>query len=396
MELAAGVMLTQQLRLSHELGEGAMGKIWAADDLVGQRRVALKFMSAELAATNAQALKRFEREAVMLEGINHPNIVQLLHCGRAVDGTPFIALELMSGEPLIDDLEREGLFELDELQLLVDQLSSALHTLHERDIVHRDVKAENIFIDRSNGALRIKLFDFGLAKKSGSDGVASKKLTGVGMMVGTSEYMSPEQMVSSKDADYTADLWALAVVAYVTLAGALPFQGGSIAKTFALLRKGEFTRPSTLRDDVTAVIDSWFERAFDNDFNKRFDSAAKMAESLRKAIAGAPPSMAPPKSRRAPGVRTALREGSVPPPPMLAPQPAGHAPPAPSPVPAHIAGAAAPVAQQPPAPAPPMRLDANLDLLPVPPSQSSRSTLIALIVVGVLIAAIVLAILVSR
>ncbi len=396
MQLAAGVMLTEQLRLSHELGEGAMGKIWAADHLSAQRRVAIKFMSAELAATNAQALKRFEREAVMLEGIRHPNIVELLSCGRAFDGTPFIVLELMTGVPLIDDLEREGLFELDELQQLVDQLAAALSALHERDIIHRDVKAENIFIDRSNGALRFKLFDFGLAKNSASESVASKKLTGVGMMVGTSEYMSPEQMISSKDADFTADLWALAVVAYVTLAGALPFQGGSLAKTFALLRKGEFERPSSMRDDVTAIIDRWFERAFDSDFNKRFVSAAKMAEALRKAIAGAPPSMAPPKSRRAPDVRDALRGTAIPPPPNVANVPYGGA--APLGPPAAPVAPAVPVAPAAPwqaAPAPPT-LDQNLELLPAPPPKGTRSALIAMIVVGVLIAAVVLAVLLSK
>src|SRR5690606_27096575 len=118
-----------------------------------------------------------------------------------------------------------------------------------------------LFVQGEEGALALKLFDFGLAKKPGEN-QGGKALTGLGMMVGTAEYMSPEQIVSSRDADHHADLWALAVVSYVSLVAGLPFRGKDLTETFGLVRNAQFERPSTLRDDVPVAIDRWFERAF--------------------------------------------------------------------------------------------------------------------------------------
>jgi len=289
MDLEPGGMVTPELRLWRELGSGAMGTIWSAQRVSGGQSVAIKFMSPRLLAADPQLLKRFEREALILQGVVHPNIVQLVSSGSTATGTAFIVLELMEGEPLVDELERDGVFEVDEVARLVEQLAAALETLHQRGIIHRDVKAENIFISRASGAPTIKLFDFGLAKRADevpAAGSFRKPLTGVGMMVGTAEYMSPEQMTSSKDADFRADLWALAVVAYVVLCGGLPFSGKNVAQIFAKFAKMEFQRPSAIRDDITPELDQWFERAFQTDVRDRFDSAATMASTFRQAAGG--------------------------------------------------------------------------------------------------------------
>lgn len=298
MELVPGTMVMPQLRLSRLLGQGAMGMIWCAERLDRGQHVAVKFMSAELMASDPTAIERFDREGEILKGIHHPHIVELLGHGRMRDGTPFIVLELMRGEPLVDELERSGVFELEETVRMIEQLASALDVLHGAGIIHRDVKAENIFIDRANETLTIKLFDFGLAKRP--DDVAPsrhKPLTGIGTVVGTAEYMSPEQMVSSKDADFNADLWAIAVVAYVSLAGGLPFRGETIGAIFAQFASADFERPSQLREDIPVEVDRWFERAFKPEVYQRFPSGHEMASSLRAAMRRVAPSMKPTRPR---------------------------------------------------------------------------------------------------
>ncbi|MBN4050407.1 serine/threonine protein kinase [Desulfobulbus sp. AH-315-M07] len=307
MELTPGALVQEKLRLIEQLGEGGMGTIWLADHLDAGKQVAVKFMSRELLMTDSTAIDRFEREAVILERVDHPNIVTLVGYGRADDGTPFIALELMSGQPLVDFLESDGLLDCDEMLEVIEQLASAIDALHGLGIIHRDIKAENIFIERRGEHLHVTLFDFGLTKRPEDPSVPSKAkpVTGVGVMVGTAEYMSPEQMISSKDVDFNADLWALAVVAYAALCGGLPFRGKNFGAIFRQFSKSDFPRPSTLREDIPPEVDRWFERAFKPTIPERFGNGAAMAKSLRNALLDrVPPSVRQPlpaEIKRGPG-----------------------------------------------------------------------------------------------
>lgn len=309
MDLAPGTAVAPELRLAHKLGEGAMGSIWSAQHLGLGRQVAVKFVAANLRLENPQAFDRFQREAEVLDGFSHPNVVQLFGRGQTAGGDPFIVMELLDGEPLVDRLEREGVLAMPEMSRLVTQVGGALSAVHDKGIVHRDVKAENIFVEGEEDGLFFKLFDFGLAKKPG-ESQGGKALTGLGMMVGTAEYMSPEQIVSSRDADHHADLWALAVVSYVSLVAGLPFRGKTLADTFTLVRNAQFERPSTLRDDVPQAVDRWFERAFHMERSQRFSSAAEMLQgwqaaassSTGTAFAPAPPMGAPPMGAPSMGV----------------------------------------------------------------------------------------------
>lgn len=286
MQLSQGAEVTSLLRLNRQLGSGAMGTIWAAEHASLGRQVALKFMAAEFQIQNEHAYARFQREAEVLEGIEHPHIVRLLGSGQATDGTPYIMLELMDGEPLVDFLEREGLFELPIAISLVAQLSSALAALHRRNLVHRDLKLENVFIKQGPDGLQLKLFDFGLAKVRDSPR-SRKPLTGLGTQVGTSEYMSPEQILSSKDADPSADLWAMTVIMYLLLLGQFPFSYQGLGQLIRLVRSKDFERPSELRDDIPKSIDTWFERAFNADQALRFGNAEEQLACLHAAAAGA-------------------------------------------------------------------------------------------------------------
>ncbi|MEL6211171.1 MAG: serine/threonine-protein kinase, partial [Pseudomonadota bacterium] len=210
--------------------------------------------------------------------------------------------ELMGGEEIVERIERDGVFTVEELSLIVHQLGSALDALHTHGIIHRDIKAENVFIAGEEEQIQIKLYDFGLAKRPGEKD-ARKMLTGMGVMVGTAEYMSPEQIVSSRDVDHYADLWAFAVLTYVTMCGGLPFHGTNLIETFAEVKEGRFERPSTIRDDIGPAIDSWFVRAFHMERNKRFATASEMMQAWNAAVAGgavAIPATVPPVAGRPP------------------------------------------------------------------------------------------------
>lgn len=297
-----GQQVTPELRLRNKLGEGAMGSIWAADHLRLGHPVAVKFVSASQAEENPQAFERFQRESSILEGFRHPNVIGAFGQGTTTGGQPYIVLEMMAGEEIVDRIERDGVFTVEELTLIVHQLGSALAALHSHGIIHRDIKAENIFIAGDEHQLQIKLYDFGLAKRPGEKD-ARKMLTGMGVMVGTAEYMSPEQIVSSRDVDHYADLWAFAVLTYVCMCGGLPFHGTNLVETFAEVKDGKFERPSTIRDDIGPAIDSWFVRAFHMERDKRYGTAQEMIDSWNAAIAGgavAIPATVPPVAGKPP------------------------------------------------------------------------------------------------
>jgi len=297
-----GQQVTPELRLRNKLGEGAMGSIWAADHLRLGHPVAVKFVSTAQAEENPQAFERFQRESQILEGIHHPHVIRGFGEGTTARGEPYIVLEMMAGEEIVDRIERDGVFTLDELTLIVHQLGGALEAIHGHGVIHRDIKAENIFITGEEQDIRVKLYDFGLAKRPG-DKDPRKMLTGMGVMVGTAEYMSPEQIVSSRDVDHYADLWAFAVLIYVGMCGGLPFHGTNLVETFAEVKDGKFERPSTIRGDISSEVDSWFVRAFHMQREKRFGSAREMVDAWEAAVAGGRvmvPATVPPVAARPP------------------------------------------------------------------------------------------------
>jgi len=283
VELAAGTMVTPRVRLLRPLGEGGMGSIWVAEHLTERKEVAVKFVDNELARADPKILERFDREAQVLATLDSPHVVKLYERGTAPDGaTPFIVMELLHGETLVERLERTGELELATMGFVVSQLANAIGYIHERKIIHRDLKAENIFLLGEDEQPLVKLLDFGLAKPPGDPG--GKKLTGVGTMIGTAEYMSPEQILSSKDVDESADLWAFAVLVYVSLVAALPFKGDKLPEMFMAIRTSQYTPPSQLREGLPAGVDAWFAKAFHMDVTQRHASAAAMNEAWQRAV----------------------------------------------------------------------------------------------------------------
>lgn len=265
-----------------------MGSLWVAEHLTERKEVAVKFVDMDLADRDPKILERFDREAKVLATLDSPHVVKIYDRGTSPDGrTPFIVMELLHGETLVERLERTGELELETMGFVVSQLANALTYIHERNIVHRDLKGENIFLLGEDDRPLVKLLDFGLAKPPGEPG--AKKLTGVGTMIGTAEYMSPEQILSAKDVDINCDLWAFAVLVYVSLVASLPFKGDKVPEIFMAIRTSQYTRPSQLRPGLPAGVDAWFERAFDMDVTNRYPSAAAMNEAWQRAATqGAP------------------------------------------------------------------------------------------------------------
>lgn len=280
MNLQEGQFVTPTLRLRRLLGKGGMGSVWLADQLALQAQVAVKFLSPEM-ATSPEAIERFKREATAAAQIRSPHVVQTLDHGLTETGTPFIVLELLEGEALGARMEREPRLPVPLVAQVVVQTCKALAKAHSLNIVHRDIKPDNIFLVDVDGEPFVKVLDFGIAKKTDD---TSLKMTYTSAIIGTPYYMSPEQAFSSKDVDARTDLWALAVVAYFALVGDVPFSGETVGAICLAIDRAEFKPVTQLRPELPAALDAWFTRAFARKLDRRFTSAREMADAFLVAV----------------------------------------------------------------------------------------------------------------
>lgn len=260
-----------------------MGSVWVAEHRSLNTRVAVKFVSAELVKAEPTVVERFTREAALAAQIKSPHVVQTLDHGVMNDGRPYIVMELLEGESLQQRLERVGPLGFDELRAVVTQTCKALGKAHRLGIVHRDIKPDNLFLtpDEDEPFL-LKVLDFGIAKQTGLPQVS--KMTSTGSMIGTPQYMSPEQVLSGNTVDFRTDLWAVAVVAYHCLTGDIPFDGETLGSLCVAIANGRFPPPSTRRPGLSSEVDRWFSRALAVDREKRFGSAKELAQSFALAL----------------------------------------------------------------------------------------------------------------
>jgi serine/threonine protein kinase len=276
--LAAGTQVNPNVRLLRELGAGAMGEVWVADHLTLRTEVAVKFISAELAKEQPEIVKRFEREAAVAAQIKSPHVVQTFDRGVMDDGTPYIVMELMDGTSLCERLEEDGALTLVDTAQVVVHVARALRKAHELGVTHRDIKPDNIFVTTSDEGLFCKVLDFGIAKQAKLPQLEG--LTSPGMLVGTPEFMSPEQFLTTEDVDFKADIWALAVTAYQCLTVQFPFPAKTLGALCAQLMKGTFPPPSEYRDDLPPEVDRFFARALAKEPSERFPSAREFAHAF--------------------------------------------------------------------------------------------------------------------
>jgi serine/threonine-protein kinase len=273
------------------IGQGAVGFVYAARDVVLGIDVAVKIMRHEHANTPS-VVERFKREADIAARMLSPHVVKVLGVAKTRTGAPCIVYEFLKGETLAARIAREKTLTLADTADIVRQTSRALARAHALGVIHQDVKPDNIFlVEQEDGRPLVKLLDFGVAEMM-SPGREVKQT-----LAGTPEYMAPEVLFGVQPADVRADLYALGVVAFECLTGACPFPGENVQEV--LVRVGGGHRPALLdlRPDLHLEIDEWMERALAPDPFWRFSSAKELGDAIDNLVRLARP--ARPTLRRA-------------------------------------------------------------------------------------------------
>ena len=215
-----GVVLEGAYRITRLLGEGGMGAVYEGVQLRLNKRVAIKLMARDL-ASNREALARFHREAEITSHLGHPHLVTVFDFGQAESGEPYLVMEYLEGEDLDHRLRRVGRLPIETTVHVIRQVASALNAAHDQGVVHRDLKPGNVFLVQIPGEPDfVKVLDFGISKMK----AARTQLTSASAVMGTPNYMSPEQATGMiDDIDHRADQWALACIAWEMLLGRCPF-----------------------------------------------------------------------------------------------------------------------------------------------------------------------------
>ncbi len=275
-----------------ELGRGGMAAVYQALDLRLNRRVAIKVLPPDL-AFNPSVRSRFLREAQMAAALTHPNIVPIYTVDE-VEGVVFFVMALVDGESVSARLRREGSLPVEEVRTIVSQVADALDFAHRQGVVHRDIKPDNILLDR--GTRRPMVTDFGIARAAAEE----QRLTVTGMAVGTPAYMSPGQAMGDRDVDGRSDIYSLGIVAYQMLAGETPFRA---TNTPAMLMKHVSEPPPPLRGrrhDLPSSLAAAVERALAKRPEDRFRTGGEMRDAVLARDAGFPHAAAEPSRQSAP------------------------------------------------------------------------------------------------
>jgi len=296
-EARVGEVLDRRYRLLRVLGSGGMGTVYEAEHVVLKRARAVKILHPSLGAARGMA-QRFEREAIAAGKLRDPHCVEVSDFGKLADGTLYLAMELVKGPTLRDLLDQEGRLPLPRAARITGQMLRALEHAHSLDIVHRDVKPENIIlVERDGDRDFVKLLDFGIAKLIGAEGENQEQLTATGFAVGTPRYLAPEQALAVP-LDGRVDLYAATVVFYELVAGRTPFLGEGVQLVSQHLTAAPPPLSQVAPDQgVSPALDALVQRALAKSPADRFGSARELREALEACVAGGAPPPAPPPDR---------------------------------------------------------------------------------------------------
>jgi serine/threonine-protein kinase len=286
-------------RITGKLGEGGMGEVWLAEDRRLGRKVALKILPPAHAESDDRR-RRFEDEARAASALNHPGIAHIYDVGEA-DGISFIAMEHVDGESLDQRMARAPLTTF-QIVDLAGRLADALAAAHGQGVTHRDVKPSNLMID---GEGRLKVLDFGLAKLQAPIGGGSEDtaqtMTQPGVVMGTVQYMSPEQALG-KEADHRSDIFSAGVVLYQMATGRLPFKGSTPTETITEIVRSQAEPVSELNPSTPPELERIVRKCLEKDAGRRYQSARELAIDLanlkRDTESGVPVMAAPVRAAR--------------------------------------------------------------------------------------------------
>ena len=284
--------LGERYRLIRELARGNMGSVWLAEQLGEPLQVAIKRLHGQYGGGTlpsedpALARARLLVEARLTSRLHNPHVVRVLEYGIDADEA-YIVMELLSGESLAALLHRQGPLEPEAAAALLAQVGEGLEHVHGAAVVHRDLKPENIFIVDDGCSKVVKLVDFGVAKPVLRHAPRARGTGFDTLIVGTPQYMSPEQARGCADLDHRADVWSFGVVAFECLLGFPPFSGKNLVDLMLAICSGPLPRPSA-HGRVPAGFDSWFRTACAREPGQRFTGAREAAEALRASCATPP------------------------------------------------------------------------------------------------------------
>jgi len=281
-----GSILAERYHVLKKLGEGGMGQVYLAEHVKMGRRSAVKVMHPAM-VNDADAIGRFNREAANASRINHPNVAGIYDFGETADGLVYLAMEFIEGETLTDLLKANGALPPARAAEITRQTAEALDVAHRMQIVHRDLKPDNIMITKDHDANDcVKVVDFGIAKAANSE---AQNVTRTGMVVGTPEYMSPEQL-SGAPLDGKSDLYSLGLVTFNMLTGKLPFPSDT-TQSAMIMRLTERPRPlSEMKGDVTwpPALQAVMDKVLEKDVTQRYQNTREFSRALTAAVKDMP------------------------------------------------------------------------------------------------------------
>jgi serine/threonine protein kinase len=306
-------------KLIEQIGEGGMGRVWMAQQTEPVKRlVALKLIKAGM--DSKQVIARFEAERQALALMDHPNIAKVLDGGTTGAGRPYFVMDLVKGEPITKYCDEHRLTPRQRLELFLPVCQAVQHA-HQKGIIHRDLKPSNVLVAPYDGKPLVKVIDFGVAKAGGQPLTDKTLITGFGAIVGTLEYMSPEQAeVNQLDIDTRSDIYSLGVLLYELLTGSPPFTrkelgNAGMLEMLRVIREQEPTRPSTklstaeglptlaahrgteparLTKLVRGELDWIVMKALEKDRNRRYETANGFAMDAQRYLADEPVTAGPP------------------------------------------------------------------------------------------------------
>ena len=278
-----GQILDGRYEIEKKVGEGGMSFVYLAHDVSTRERYAIKILSPSL-AKDTNAMARLRREAGLGIRLEHPNICHIMRLGETEDGLVYIVMPFVEGELLVDRTNRQGHLPLDEVVRYVKDMAAGLSIAHELKIIHRDLKPENIMLCKQpDGSDRAVVMDFGLAKERKAGGEL-EKLTATGIILGTPEFMSPEQL-RGKPLDPRTDIYSLALMTFEMLTGKLPFQGRTQQEMMIARLRSEPTPLRKMRPELnfSASVERVLLKGMERNADDRYQTAVEFADALGAA-----------------------------------------------------------------------------------------------------------------